>query len=205
VTHQSGVERRQLSKDCITIFRFGHIFACVNCRGSIAIVFEVKRKKNVLPYRIITIYLRAVHSTSHLPKLYEFIRKNALGLLSTLLPYGEHPLIQSSHIPWIIEAPNYEDDGDEDALAREAKGLPLGVLRGHLSRANPQAKAIIEAAQKQAGAKPDANGRMRFLDGPVTLPEEVLVMFTGIEHYVTPKFYTATKPATGKVVPTWNY
>lgn len=24
-------------------------------------------------------------------------------------------------------------------------------------------------------------------------------------HYVTPKFYTETKPDTGKVVPTWNY
>jgi len=150
-------------------------------------------------------YLRAVHSTFHLPTLYDFIRRNALGLLTTTIASEEHPLIQASHIPWIIDEPNYSNDGDEDASAREAKGLPLGVLRGHFSRANPQAKAIVEAAQALAGSKPDANGRTPFPDGPVTLPEEVLVMFTGIEHYVTPKFYTATKPATGRVVPTWNY
>ena len=33
-----------------------------------------------------------------------------------------------------------------------------------------------------------------------------MVLFTSpVQHYVTPKFYTATKPATGKVAPTWNY
>jgi len=38
------------------------------------------------------------------------------------------------------------------------------------------------------------------------LEEEVLVLFTAqAHHYVTPKFYTETKPQTGKVVPTWNY
>jgi transcriptional regulator len=38
------------------------------------------------------------------------------------------------------------------------------------------------------------------------LEEEVLVLFTATtHHYVTPKFYTETKPDTGKVVPTWNY
>ncbi len=38
------------------------------------------------------------------------------------------------------------------------------------------------------------------------LNEEVTIIFTGAaHHYVTPKFYTETKPATGKVVPTWNY
>jgi transcriptional regulator len=38
------------------------------------------------------------------------------------------------------------------------------------------------------------------------LEDEVLVIFTkSTHHYVTPKFYTETKPANGKVVPTWNY
>ena len=33
-----------------------------------------------------------------------------------------------------------------------------------------------------------------------------MVLFNGpSHHYVTPKFYTKTKPETGKVVPTWNY
>ena len=38
------------------------------------------------------------------------------------------------------------------------------------------------------------------------LEEEVMVLFNGpAHHYVTPKFYVDTKPATGKVVPTWDY
>ncbi|KAJ9621677.1 hypothetical protein H2203_007166 [Taxawa tesnikishii (nom. ined.)] len=33
-----------------------------------------------------------------------------------------------------------------------------------------------------------------------------MVLFNGpVHHYVTPKFYTKTKPETGKVVPTWDY
>lgn len=42
--------------------------------------------------------------------------------------------------------------------------------------------------------------------GAVQLSGEVLVLFNGpVHHYITPKFYTESKPATGKVVPTWNY
>lgn len=54
-----------------------------------------------------------------------------------------------------------------------------GVLRAHLARPNVQWKAIA------AGA-------------------ETLVIFTGVERYVTPAWY-ATKQENGKVVPTWNY
>ncbi len=33
-----------------------------------------------------------------------------------------------------------------------------------------------------------------------------MVLFNGPQqHYITPQFYTETKPSTGKVVPTWNY
>lgn len=33
-----------------------------------------------------------------------------------------------------------------------------------------------------------------------------MILFTSpVQHYVTPKFYVETKPATGKVVPTWDY
>lgn len=49
----------------------------------------------------------------------------------------------------------------------------------------------LEAASKPSGS---------FLE------EEVLVLFAATaHHYITPKFYTETKPDTGKVVPTWNY
>lgn len=54
---------------------------------------------------------------------------------------------------------------------------PYGTLLGHLARGNPQA----------AGATGDA-----------------LAIFQGPDAYITPTWY-ATKRATGKVVPTWNY
>ncbi|CAI7563939.1 unnamed protein product [Penicillium glandicola] len=39
-----------------------------------------------------------------------------------------------------------------------------------------------------------------------TLPGEVLIVFTSpVDHYITPNFYTESKPATGRVAPTWNY
>jgi transcriptional regulator len=55
----------------------------------------------------------------------------------------------------------------------------LGILAGHLARANPQ--------QRQAR------------DG-----DEALVIFSGHDAYITPTFYPA-KARDGKVVPTWNY
>ena len=54
-----------------------------------------------------------------------------------------------------------------------------GVLRAHVARANPHWREL-------AGL------------------DECLVVFQGEEGYVTPSWY-ATKAATGKVVPTWNY
>lgn len=55
----------------------------------------------------------------------------------------------------------------------------FGLLRAHLARGNEQAR-LDEA---QVGA---------------------LVIFLGVDHYVTPSWYE-TKRLTGKVVPTWNY
>jgi len=54
---------------------------------------------------------------------------------------------------------------------------PYGTLVGHLARPNPQARGAIG---------------------------EALTIFQGPEAYITPSWY-ATKRATGKVVPTWNY
>lgn len=56
---------------------------------------------------------------------------------------------------------------------------PFGTLRCHLSRANPQWRSI----------------------GQTT---EVLVVFQGADHYITPSWYPQ-KAVDGKVVPTWNY
>ena len=59
----------------------------------------------------------------------------------------------------------------------DASPAPYGTLIGHLARPNPQARGAIG---------------------------EALAIFQGPDAYITPSWY-ATKRATGKVVPTWNY
>lgn len=84
-------------------------------------------------------------------------------------------------MPWVLDVEDEEN----------ATGQPRARLRGHLARANPQTKSLIEAVTKISSNK---------------LQEEVMVLFNDpVHHYVTPKFYIETKPSTGKVVPTWNY
>ena len=58
---------------------------------------------------------------------------------------------------------------------------PNGRLRVHLARANPQWRLLADNPQAP-----------------------VLVVFQGVDTYVTPSWYE-TKRETGKVVPTWNY
>ncbi|KAK2625578.1 hypothetical protein QTJ16_004890 [Diplocarpon rosae] len=126
-------------------------------------------------------YLRPIHTDLHLPTLHAFILSNPLGILTTSLPSPSFHTIQSSHIPWVLDIPNEEGDTPP----------PPGKLRGHLARANPQAKALVEAATQTSSN---------------TVQQEVMILFNGpAHHYVTPKFYVETKPDTGKVVPTWNY
>lgn len=126
-------------------------------------------------------YLRAAHADLNIPRLRQFLRDSPLGMLITSLTNPDYPTLQCSHIPWILDV---EDEGSETELGR---------LRGHMARMNPHGKALIQAVDAKGGT------------GSV-LEEEVLIMFNGPAHsYVTPKFYTETKPATGKVVPTWNY
>lgn len=59
----------------------------------------------------------------------------------------------------------------------DASPAPYGTLIGHLARPNPQARGALG---------------------------EALAIFQGPDAYITPSWY-ATKRATGKVVPTWNY
>ena len=61
----------------------------------------------------------------------------------------------------------------------DAADGPLGTLRGHIARANPLWKTH----------RPEV---------------EAMAVFQGPQCYITPSYY-ATKAATGKVVPTWNY
>jgi transcriptional regulator len=125
-------------------------------------------------------YLRSTHADLHIPTLYKFIRANPLGILTTAIPIPGLNTIQSSHIPWILDVT--DENETETSTAK---------LRGHIARANPQCKALIEAATKGSSS---------------TVTEEVMILFNGpASHYVTPKFYVETKPVTGKVVPTWDY
>jgi transcriptional regulator len=61
----------------------------------------------------------------------------------------------------------------------DVEPAPLGTLRGHVARANPMWKEC-------------------------PTDREVLVVFQGLDAYITPSWYAA-KREHGKVVPTWNY
>ncbi|RYN39090.1 hypothetical protein AA0112_g3734 [Alternaria arborescens] len=131
-------------------------------------------------------YLRAVHAEKDIARLQRFIRANPLGIFTTAIDSKSFPFLQSSHIPFVLDIENTADQ------------VHLGVLRGHVARANPQAKALIEHIQSQ-------NEDER-IDTIQTISRDVMILFNGpAHHYVTPKFYKETKPASGKVVPTWNY
>ncbi|KAJ5904850.1 transcriptional regulator [Penicillium subrubescens] len=125
-------------------------------------------------------YQRDLYTEPSLQLLFEFIRENPLGLITTAIPSSCYPLLQSSHIPWALNVHSH----DVEAPVK-------GTLRGHMARQNPQSKAMLEEVTNAPNGK---------------LQHDVMVMFTGADHhYVTPKFYTETKPQSAKVVPTWNY
>lgn len=144
-------------------------------------------------------YLRAVHAETHLEPLIALVRQNPLGLLTTAITSENHPLIQHTHLPWVIEPPtnldSLERTGQADAnpvgnVKQPVLGLEGCKLRGHMARANPHSKALMEAVGT-------SNGRVG---------TEVTVSFrSDSQHYITPKWYVQTKPETGKVVPTWDY
>ncbi|MGN6490050.1 MAG: FMN-binding negative transcriptional regulator [Devosia sp.] len=94
-----------------------------------------------------------------LPTQQAFIAGHPLGLLISTGPGG----VLANPIPFVL----YPGEG------------PLGTLRAHLARTNPQWQALAAAP-------------------------EALVVFQGAEHYITPSWYPQ-KAVDGKVVPTWNY
>jgi transcriptional regulator len=93
------------------------------------------------------------------------IRAHPLGLLISSGADG----LTANPVPFLLF------DADDTA--------PLGTLRAHVARANPQWRDFL---------KDEGGG------------SEALVVFQGADTYVTPSWY-ATKRETGKVVPTWNY
>jgi transcriptional regulator len=91
--------------------------------------------------------------------LHRLIKENSLATFITL---GADGLI-ANHIPLILDP----------------EPAPLGTLRGHVSRANPQWRDSLPGAS-------------------------ALAIFQGPEAYITPSWYPA-RQETGRVVPTWNY
>ena len=65
-------------------------------------------------------------------------------------------------------------------LLLDHESRSLGTLFGHIARANPHARQLATGAN------------------------EVLVIFSGPDAYITPNWYP-TKAEHGRVVPTWNY
>ncbi|KAF4462475.1 transcriptional regulator [Fusarium albosuccineum] len=126
-------------------------------------------------------YIREIHAEKDLRVLRRLVRDNPLGPFTTVIssPSEYYSLVQASHIPFVLDI----DD--------ESSETELGILRGHLARANPQSKAIIEEATTKSTR---------------ILHRDVLVIFQSpVHHYIPPGFLTETKPKTQKVVPTWNY
>lgn len=88
-------------------------------------------------------------------ELLDVMRANPFALLVTT---GGG--LEATHVPVIVE---------------EREGEPFGVIRAHVAKANPQAKAVA------------AGG-------------EALVVFSGPHAYVSPSWY-----GPGPAVPTWDY
>jgi transcriptional regulator len=104
-------------------------------------------------------YIPRHNEENRVPVMHELIVSRPLGTLVTLGASG----LFASHIPMILE-----DDGTK-----------FGVLKGHISRANPQWRDLVPTV-------------------------DALAIFAGHQHYITPNWYPETKEH-GKVVPTWNY
>jgi transcriptional regulator len=104
-------------------------------------------------------YIPRINEEKRVPVMHDFMREQPLACLVTL---GSSGLV-ASHIPMVLE-----QDGSE-----------FGILKGHLSRANPQWRDL-------------------------TAGIEALAVFSGPHHYISPTWYPS-KQEHGKEVPTWNY
>jgi transcriptional regulator len=105
------------------------------------------------------VYLPAHFREDRLEVLHHFIRRQSFATLVTL---GSDGLI-ANHIPLVFHP----------------EPAPLGMLRGHVSKANPQWRDSLPAVS-------------------------ALAIFQGPSAYISPSWYP-TKQETGRVVPTYNY
>ena len=104
-------------------------------------------------------YIPRANEEKRVPVMHALMVAHPLATLVTMSTSG----LIASHIPMVIA-----DDGSE-----------FGVLRAHISRANPQWRDVEPTV-------------------------DALAIFAGHQHYITPNWYPGTKEH-GKEVPTWNY
>lgn len=103
-------------------------------------------------------YIPKAHEETRVDVMQEFIAAHPFATLITMGSAG----LFATHLPLVLE-----------------RAGALGILRGHISRANNHWRNFSAAI-------------------------DALVIFSGPNHYITPGWY-AEKTKTGKVVPTWNY
>jgi transcriptional regulator len=94
-------------------------------------------------------------------------------------PDIQHALIRAHPLGLLVTVGKTGLTANPLPFMLHADASPNGTLRAHLSRANPQWQDFDPS-------------------------QEALVVFQGVETYITPSWYE-TKRETGKVVPTWNY
>ena len=90
-----------------------------------------------------------------------------------------HGLIRARPLATLVTLSSNGLNANHIPLHLSESPAPFGALWGHVARANP----ILDDLAKDV---------------------EALAVFHGPDTYITPSWY-ATKPETGRVVPTWNY
>jgi transcriptional regulator len=92
---------------------------------------------------------------------------------------AQHALIGSHPLGLLISHGAAGLEANSIPFLIDPQASKLGTLQAHMARANGQWRGLSAAS-------------------------DVLVIFQGGDHYITPGWYE-TKRETGKVVPTWNY
>jgi len=92
---------------------------------------------------------------------------------------AQHALIRAHPLGLLISHGAQGLEANSIPFLIDPAASKFGTLQAHMARANGQWRSLGEA-------------------------DDVLVVFQGPDHYITPAWYQ-TKRETGKVVPTWNY
>ena len=94
-------------------------------------------------------------------------------------PEELHPFLRAHPLGLLVTLANGRSEADLIPMSLVTPSPERTLLRGHVARANPVVAAVPSGT-------------------------EVLVVFKGADHYVTPSWYPS-KQRDGRVVPTWNY